>query len=102
MKKTALILSLVICIMLSLTLVVSASDYSDSTDYTPFILIIIIAPVACIIIFVVTVILLYKKKLRGAIYPLDKFTTLDLTSHSDTYSHSHTTRYKYKSSDNKK
>ena len=101
MKKTALILALVIYIMLSLTLVVSASDYSNSTDYTPFILIIIIAPALCVIIFVVTVILLYKKKLRGAIYPLDKFTTLDLTDQSDIYTHSHTTRYKYKSSDKK-
>ena len=100
MRKTALMLAFIICIMLSLTLIASASDYND-TDYTPFILIMVIAPIASIIIFVVTVIIIYKRKLRGAIYPLDKFTTLELTHQSDIYTHSHTTRYKYKSSNKK-
>lgn len=101
MKKLSFTLFLAILIMLSLTMIVSASDYSSSTDYTPFIAICIAGPFIGVIIFIVAVVASYKKKLRGAIYPLDKFTTLDLTSHSDTYSHSHTTRYRYRNSSKK-
>ena len=101
MRKTALILIFMLCIMLSLTIITSASDYSQSTDYTPFILIAVLVPCVSVIIFVVAVIVSYKKKLRGEIYPLDKFTTLDLTDQSDVYSHSHTTSYRYKSSNKK-
>lgn len=66
-----------------------------------FLLVLLIPMLLTIIIFVIVVIVSYKKKLRGAIYPLNKYTTLDLTAHSDTYSHSHTTRYKYRDSSKK-
>lgn len=63
-----------------------------------FLLVLLIPTILTIVIFVIVVIVSYKKKLRGAIYPLNKFTTLDLTDHSDIYTHSHTTRYKYRDS----
>ncbi len=53
-------------------------------------------------IFLLAVVGSYKTKLRGEIYPIDKYTTLELTGQSDIYSHSHTTSYRYKSSNKKK
>ena len=100
MKRLPLILIFTLLIAILLSLVSGASDVGEYTG--TLILVGVIAFIVTILIFVIAVVASYKKKLRGAIYPLDKFTTLDLTSHSDTYSHSHTTRYKYKSSDNKK
>ena len=52
-------------------------------------------------IFLLAVIGSYKKKLRGEIYPIDKYTTLELTAESDIYSHSHTTSYRYRSNKKK-
>ena len=52
-------------------------------------------------IFLLGVIGSYKKKLRGEIYPIDKYTTLELTAESDIFSHSHTTSYRYRSNKKK-
>ncbi len=102
MKKTIIILSIVIFALFALIpLVVIGTTYASEGSLAPFILSVTLVPVIAAIIFVVAIIVSYKRKLRGAIYPLDKFTSLTLTDQSDVYSHSHTTRYKYKSSNKK-
>ena len=100
MKRLPLILIFTLLIALSMALIVSAEDYESSFNYN----IIIVAIVLMVVttgIFLIAVIVSYKKKLRGSIYPFDKFTKLELTDHYDKYSHSHTTRYKYKDSSKK-
>jgi hypothetical protein len=100
MKRLPLILIFTLLISLSMALIVGAEDYESSFNYN----VIIVAIVAMVVttgIFLIAVIVSYKKKLRGSIYPFDKFTTLDLTDQYDKYSHSHTTRYRYRNSDKK-
>ena len=102
LKKLPLILVFSLLIAVSLTVVVGAESGDVFTISGNLIIVCIVAAIITTVIFVVSVVASYKKKLRGSIYPFDKFTTLDLNAHSDTYSHSHTTRYKYKDSSNKK
>ena len=100
MKRLPLILIFTLLISLSMALIVGAEDYESSFNYN----VIIVAIVSMVVttgIFLIAVIVSYKKKLRGSIYPFDKFTTLDLTDQYDKYSHSHTTRYRYRNSDKK-
>ena len=102
LKKLPLILVFSLLIAVSLTVIVGADSGNGFIIDGTVILVSVIAMLITITIFVVAVVVSYKKKLRGSIYPFDKFTTLDLTAHNDTYSHSHTTRYKYKDSSNRK
>ena len=92
-----LIILLVVVITFTVYFNTGRVDYGES-DYASFFVFLIAVATLGAGIFVVAVIISYKTKLRGAIYPLEKFTKLDLTSHSDVYSHSHTTKYRYKSS----
>lgn len=102
MKRLPLILIFVLLLSISFTLIVGAESGDISFDFN-IILVAVIAMLITILIFVIAVVVSYKKKLRGTIYPFDKFTTLDLTDYSDVYTHSHTTRYKYRdSSSNRK
>lgn len=95
-----LIILLAVIVIFTVYLNAGNGDYGES-DYSSFFVFLIVVVALGVSIFVVAVIASYKTKLRGAIYPLEKFTKLDLTSHSDVYSHSHTTKYRYKSSKNK-
>ncbi len=100
MKRLPLILIFSLLIAISMALIVGAEGYNDTFDFN----VVIVAVVAMVItagIFAIAVIVAYKKKLRGTIYPFDKFTNLELTDYYDKYSHSHTTRYKYKDSSKK-
>ena len=103
MKKllTVLIVLLVIVLFLAVCLGSEYASANGESDYGAFALVLIAVTGLSVGIFVVAVIASYKTQLRGAIYPVDKFTTLDLTMHSDVYSHSHTTRYRYRSSKKK-
>ena len=85
--------------MVSLSVISSASGLDESTS--TIILVGVIGFIVTAGIFALAVVLSYKKKLRGSIYPFDKFTNLELTDYYDKYSHSHTTRYKYKDSSKK-
>ena len=85
--------------MVSLSIISSASGIDESTS--TIILVGVIGFIVTAGIFALAVVLSYKKKLRGSIYPFDKFTNLELTDYYDKYSHSHTTRYKYKDSSKK-
>ncbi len=78
-----------------------ASSLYSYQNIQGFLLVFLIPIFITIIIFVIVVVVSYKKKLRGSIYPLDKFTTFELTDYSDIYTHSHTTRYKYRDSSKK-
>lgn len=102
LKKLPLVLVFSLLISVLFTVVVGAESGDGFTIDITLIFVSIIAMAITAAIFVVSVVVSYKKKLRGSIYPFDKFTTLDLTAESDTYSHSHTTRYKYKDSSNRK
>ena len=99
MKKLSLILVFALLLSLSFTMAVGASGLDDNT--VTIILVSVIATILTVVIFVVSVVVSYKKKLRGTIYPFDKFTNLELTDYYDKYSHSHTTKYKYKDSNRK-
>ena len=103
MKKllTVLIVLLVIVLFLTISFGSEYASAHNESNYGAFALMLIVITGLSVGIFVVAVIASYKTKLRGAIYPVDKFTTLDLTMHSDVYSHSHTTRYRYRSSKKK-
>ncbi|MBR2025203.1 MAG: hypothetical protein IKA02_05295 [Clostridia bacterium] len=100
MKKLPLILIFALLIAISLTVVAGATSIDDNT-----VTVIVVSVIAMFLtggIFAIVVVVSYKKKLRGTIYPFDKFTNLELTDFYDKYSHSHTTRYKYKDSSNRK
>ena len=84
-------------IMVSLSIISSASGIDDSTS--TIILVGVIGFIVTAGIFAISVVVSYKKKLRGTIYPFDKFTNLELTDYYDKYSHSHTTSYRYRNSD---
>ena len=84
---------------ISLSLISSASGLEG--EVPTLILVGIVGFALAAGIFALAVVLSYKKKLRGSIYPFDKFTNLELTDYYDKYSHSHTTRYKYKDSSKK-
>ena len=99
MKKT-LITVLIIIFLLAILVpfILIGRNISGSELSLYFFASVILVPFIATLIFVVTVIVLYKKKLRGTIYPLDKFTSMSLTGQSDVFTHKHTTRYKYRSS----
>lgn len=100
MKKLSLILIFALLFAITLSVVSSASGIGE---YVPTLILVGVA--AFIIttgIFVICVVASYKKKLRGTIYPFDKFTNLELTDYYDQYTHSHTTKYKYRDSSNRK
>lgn len=99
MRRLPLILIFTLLIMVSLSIISSASGIDESTS--TIILVGIVGFALTSGIFAVAVVVSYKKKLRGTIYPFDKFTNLELTDYYDKYSHSHTTRYKYKDSSKK-
>ena len=99
MKKISLVLVFALLLSLSFTMAVGARGLDEDT--TTVIVISVIAAALTGIIFAVSVIASYKKKLRGTIYPFDKFTHLELTDYYDKYSHSTTTRYKYRDSSRK-
>lgn len=62
----------------------SAHAY-NTVNYTPFIVFSVIATLGGVGIFVIVVVVRYKTKIRGSTYPLDKFTTLELTGQSDNF-----------------
>ena len=93
---TVLIIISVLSILVPFILI--GSDFSNDGLNVYFFALVILVPFAATLGFVVTVIVLYKKKLRGTIYPLDKFTSMSLTGQSDVFTHKHTTKYKYRSS----
>ena len=99
MKKT-LITVLIIIFLLAILLpfILIGKDFPNDGSTAYFYAAVILVPIIATLVFVITVIALYKKKLRGAIYPLDKFTQLTLTAQTDVFTHKHTTKYKYKSS----
>ena len=99
MKKISLVLVFALLLSLSFTMAVGASGVDENT--VTIIVVSVIATLLTIGIFVISVVVSYKKKLRGTIYPFDKFTNLELTDYYDKYSHSNTTRYKYKDSSKK-
>lgn len=99
MKKLSLILVFALLLSLSFTMAVSASGTDDNTGT-----VIVVSVIAMLLtggIFAIAVVVSYKKKLRGTIYPFDKFTNLELTDYYDKYSHSHTTKYRYRDSNRK-
>ena len=96
MKKLSLILVFALLLSLSFTFSVGASNLDENT--TTVIIVSVIAMILTGGIFAIAVVVSYKKKLRGSIYPFDKFTNLELTDYYDKYSHTHTTRYKYRNS----
>ena len=100
MKRLPLILVFTLLIAISFTIIVGAQ--SDTSFDFNIVIIAIVAAIITALIFVICVVVSYKKKLRGTIYPFDKFTTLDLTDFSDVYTHSHTTRYQYRDSSTRK
>ena len=99
MRRLPLILIFTLLIAVSLSIISSASGIDESTS--TIILVGVIGFIVTAGIFAISVVVSYKKKLRGTIYPFDKFTNLELTDYYDKYSHSHTTRYKYKDSSKK-
>lgn len=99
MRKLPLILIFTLLIAVSLSVISSASGIDEATG--TIILIGVIGFALTAGVFAIAVIASYKKKLRGTIYPFDKFTNLELTDYYDTYTHSHTTRYRYRNSDKK-
>ncbi len=101
MKRLPLILIFSLLIAVSMALIVGAESYDDKAFYFNVVIVAVIVAVVIAGIFAIAVVVSYKKKLRGTIYPFDKFTNLELTDYYDTYSHSHTTRYKYKDSSKK-
>ena len=98
MKKTLITVFIIISVLSILVpFILIGSDFSNDGLNVYFFALVILVPFAATLGFVVAIIVLYKKKLRGAIYPLDKFTQLTLTAQSDVFTHKHTTKYKYKS-----
>ena len=62
----------------------SAHAY-NTRNYTPFIVFSLIVAFGGVGIFLIIIVVRYKTKIRGSTYPLDKFTTLELTGQSDNF-----------------
>ncbi|MBO5356219.1 MAG: TPM domain-containing protein [Clostridia bacterium] len=78
-----------------------ASYAYNTKNYTPFIIFCVIVTLAGSAIFVIVIVVRYKTKIRGSTYPLDKFTTLELTGQSDSFVTKNVIRVRVRSSSSK-
>ena len=103
MKPVSIVFIVLLCIFALLTLSFGFNQMmaNPTEEISWFIFVVVAMAIFGSSILILAVIGTYKKKLRGEIYPIDKYTTLELTAESDIYSHSHTTSYRYKSSKKK-
>ena len=103
MKKTYIVFIVLISILGLLTLSFGFNQMlaNPRDEVSWFIFVVVEMALFGASILTLAVVGTYKNKLRGEIYPIDKYTTLELTEESDVYSHSHTTSYRYKSSKKK-
>lgn len=67
-------------------------------NYKPYIIFCIISTLVGTGIFFIVVLVRYKTKIRGKVYPFDQFTTLDLVNQSDIFLTKSVTRTKIQSS----